>query len=155
MDFRICQTPTASPAEPGGLPLTLGRVNTAFARLLAYGFVFHNRDCDSARGLERQRDGQISLANMNIKREEEADARRWLRSIVDWRRCVDRLRVVVGPLIFGSTAIRMRFTPVPTLVLTLIAPTLVPMLIAPTVISGERRPRGDSAHHRSEDKRDH
>ena len=24
MDFRICQTPTASPAKPGGLPLTLG-----------------------------------------------------------------------------------------------------------------------------------
>ena len=25
MDFRICQTSTASPAKPGGLPLTLER----------------------------------------------------------------------------------------------------------------------------------
>ena len=26
MDFRICQTSTASPAEPGGLPLTLAPI---------------------------------------------------------------------------------------------------------------------------------
>ena len=27
MDSRNCQTPTASPAEPGGLPLTLGIIS--------------------------------------------------------------------------------------------------------------------------------
>ena len=33
MDSRICQTSTASPAKPGGLPLTLGYLTFAVVRL--------------------------------------------------------------------------------------------------------------------------
>ena len=45
MDFRICQTPTASPAKPGGLPLTLdlaySRVTLQGRRLAIFESVFH------------------------------------------------------------------------------------------------------------------
>ena len=33
MDFRICQTSTASPAEPGGLPLTLEEMMDEYIHL--------------------------------------------------------------------------------------------------------------------------
>jgi hypothetical protein len=35
MDFRTCQTSTASPAEPGGLPLTLVSLGYFYREYLA------------------------------------------------------------------------------------------------------------------------
>jgi hypothetical protein len=89
---------------------------------------------------------KISLANANIQREKKTDAGRGPRSIVDRRRHVDRLRVVMGLPVFAPVAITMRFDLLSTSVL---------MFIAPALVSCERRPGGYAAHYRGDDKRHH
>ena len=44
MDFRICQTSTASPAEPGGLPLTLAQGHLATVRANSRRFAYADRE---------------------------------------------------------------------------------------------------------------
>ena len=101
-----------------------------------------------AAGSNRRSTFRIPLSNVD-RREKDADARRWLRGINNRRRCINRrysvpmgigpiLAIVVPPAIFLKTAI------------------VVPALLLwppPFIIIAERRPRGYTADHRSEDER--